>query len=189
MLPSNPKLAGPVKHSSPDPDTVILICDRSLKWPTLFGLSAVTVLIGSFWWPALLLVFFYYGVPAIVAALYFAALRANVVLSKKNGTLELKPLVPFFQTKRRTLRLNLSDIREFLVESEFALSGGEDPFVWHLTAITTDGKSHRLTWHFDRDPVFLAGQEAARITGKPLREEADPTKSSTWDRWGYNFLG
>src|ERR1700693_1903741 len=58
MLPSSPRLAGPVKHSSPDPDTVILICDRSLKWPALFGLSAIGVLIGSFWWPSLLLVFF-----------------------------------------------------------------------------------------------------------------------------------
>ena len=126
--------------------------------------------------------------PAIVASLYFAALRANVVLSKENGTLELKPLVPFFQTKRRTLRLKLSDISEFLVESEFDLGYGEDPFVWHPTAITTDGKSHGLTWHFNRPPIFLAGQEAARITGKPFREEPDPTKSSTWNRWGYNFL-
>jgi|HubBroStandDraft_4_1064222.scaffolds.fasta_scaffold721617_2 hypothetical protein len=105
MIPSNPKLAGPVKYSSPDSDTVILTCDRSLKWPVIFDSGS-----------------------------------------------------------------------------------GESPFVWHLTAITVDGRSHRLTWHFDLKPMLLAGEEAARITGKPLRVERDALKSSTWNRWGYNFL-
>ena len=187
MIPSNPKLAGPVKHSNPDCDTVILTCDRSLKWPAIFGLSGILVLLGSAWLPVLFCAF--YGVPAIAVALYFLALRANVILSKKNGTLELKPLLPLFQTRRRTLRLNLSEIREFLVESEFDSGSGESPFVWHLTAITVDGRSHRLTWHFDLKPMLLAGEEAARITGKPLRVERDALKSSTWNRWGYNFLG
>jgi hypothetical protein len=188
MLPSSPKLAGPVKYSSPDSDTVILTCDRSLKWPALLGLSSIGLFLGSFWSPAFSPIFAFYGVPAIAAALYFALLRANVVLSKKNGTLELKPLLSLFQTRRSTLKLAFSEIREFLVESEFDLGSGEEPFVWHLTAVTVDGKSHRLTWHFVRRPVFLAGEESARITGKPLREERDPFKSSTWNRWGYNFL-
>jgi hypothetical protein len=94
MIPSNSKLTGPVKLSNPDFDTVILSCDRSLKWPAIFGLSGILVLLGSAWSPAFFLVFAFYGVPAIIAALYFAVLRANVVLSKKNGTLELKPLLP-----------------------------------------------------------------------------------------------
>jgi hypothetical protein len=51
-----------------------------------------------------------------------------------------------------------------------------------------DGKGYRLTWHFARQPILLAAEEAARITGKPLREEDDALKSSTWNRWGYNFL-
>jgi hypothetical protein len=189
MIPSNPKLAGPVKHSNPDCDTVILTCDRRLKWPAIFGLSGILVLLGSAWSPVLFLHCAFYGVPAIAVALYFLALRANVILSKNNGTLELKPLLPLFQTRRRTLRLNLSEIREFLVESEFDSGSGDSPFVWHLTAITVDGRSHRLTWHFDLKPMLLAGEEAARITGKPLRVERDALKSSTWNRWGYNFLG
>lgn len=188
MFPSSPKLAGPVKYSRPDSDTIILTCDRSFRWPALFGLSGIAVLLASLWSPALFIIFAVYGVPAIAAALYFAVLRANVVLSKKNGTLELKPMVPFFRTKRRTLLLNLSEIREFLVESEFDLGSGATPFVWHLAAITANGKSYRLTWHFARQPILLAAEEAARITGKPLREENDALKSSTWNRWGYNFL-
>jgi hypothetical protein len=127
-------------------------------------------------------------VPAIVAALYFALLRANVVLSRKVGSLELRPIVSLLRTRHNTLQLSFSEIREFLVESEFELGLGSTPFVWHLTAITIDGKSHRLTWHFARQPILLAGEEAARITGKPLREESEPLNSSTWSRWGYNFL-
>ena len=188
MIPSSPKLAGPVKHSNPDSDTVILTCDRSLRWPALFGLIGIVLLLACFWSPGFFLVFAFYGVPAIIAALYFAVLRANVVLSKKAGTLELKPLIPLFQTRRRTLQVNFSEIREFLLEPEFDLGSGESPFVWHLAVITVDGRSHRLTWHFARQPVLLAGEQAARITGKPLREQRDALKSSTWSRWGYNFL-
>src|ERR1700678_3500116 len=129
MIPSSPKLAGPVKYSNPDPDTVILTCDRSLRWPALFVLIGIVLLLACFWTPAFFLILAFYGVPAIVAVLYFAVLRANVVLSKKNGTLELKPLIPLFQTRRRTLRLNFSEIREFLLEAEFDLGSGESPFV------------------------------------------------------------
>ncbi|MGH9713305.1 MAG: hypothetical protein ACRD5M_08400 [Candidatus Acidiferrales bacterium] len=176
-----------MKHSNPDPDTVILICDRSWKWPALIGLGGLGLLVGGLWFDPLWLYFPTYGLPAIVAALYFAMLRVNVVLSRKTATLELRPLVAPFFTKDRITHLNFSEIREFLVESEFDLAAGQ-PFVWHLTAVTTDGTHHRLTWHFSREPILLAGKEAARITGKPLREEPDPLKSSTWSNWGYNFL-
>lgn len=188
MLPSSFKLAGPVKHSNPDSDTVILTCDRSLKWPAVFGVSGTGILLCCFWWPAYFFYLAFFAVPAILAALYFAVLRANVVLSKKTQTLELRPLVPLFQTGHRTLTLSFSEIREFLVEPEFDWGSGEAPFVWHLTAIRTDGKSFRLTWHFVKPPIILAGQEASRITGKPLRQESDALKSSTWKLWGYNFL-
>jgi hypothetical protein len=189
MIPPSPKLAGPVRCLSPDSDTVVLTCDRNLKRAALFGISGMVVLLASCWSLRFFLTSALYGVPAIIGALYFAVLRADVVLSKKNGTLELKPRISLFQTRRRTLRLSLSEIREFLIESEFDSGSGESPFVWHLTAITVDGRNHRLTWHFDLKPTLLAGEEAARITGKPLRIERDAFKSSTWSRWGYNFLG
>jgi len=158
MFPDSSKLAGPVKHSTPDSDTVILTCDRGLRWPALLALTGLGLFLGGIWVPVLLLYFPFYGVPCIIGAFYFAALRAEVVLSKRNGTLELRPTIPLFQARTT------------------------------LSVITVDGDPHRLTWHFAHDPVFLAGQEAARITGKPLREESDPWKSSTWTRWGYNFL-
>ena len=183
------KLAGPVKLSIPGPDTVILTCDRSLKWTLLFGLGGISLLAGGFWLPILFLYSPIYGLPALLAAVHFALLRANVVLSKKTSTLELRPMFPLFQARHRTVRLSFAEIREFLVESEFDLGLGEErPFVWHLTAVTLDGTYHRLTWHFARHPIILAGEEAARLTGKPLREERDPWKSSTRSRWGYNFL-
>jgi hypothetical protein len=189
MFLSAPKLAGPVKHLVPDPDTVILTSDRSLKWPVLLSLAAVSLLVGGIWLPFLLMYFPVYGLPALIAALYFAFLRANVVLSRRNSTLELRPRPSPSSLWQKTVRLDFSQIREFLVESEFDLGGGDvKPFVWHLTAITVDGKHHRLTWHFARQPVILAGEEASRITGKPLRVENDPYKSTTWEKWGYNFL-
>jgi hypothetical protein len=61
-------------------------------------------------------------VPAIVASLYFAALRANVVLSKENGTLELKPLVPFFQTERRTLPLKHGHVHQLVGTTHHSLN-------------------------------------------------------------------
>jgi hypothetical protein len=186
MFPHPAKLAGPVTIQTPDSDTVILSCDRGLKWPAFLALVGLGLISGSFWIPALLLFSPFFGIACIVAAFYFVALRAEVVLCRKTATVELRPTIPWFQ-KRQALKLPFSSIREFLVESEFEL-GIEKPFVWHLTAITTDGKQCRLTWHFVHDPVFLAGQEAARVTGKPLRQESDPWKSSTWSRWGYNFL-
>jgi hypothetical protein len=169
---------GPVTHSTPDPDTVILTCDRSLKWPALIGLAALVLLVLGEW---------VLGFSALIAVMCFAMLRVDVVISKKNATLELRPMLAMFRFKRRTRSLTFSQIREFLVESEFTLDGSK-PFVWHLTAVTVDGTYHRLTWHFARQPIFRAGEEAARITGKPLREEPDPFKSSTWSHWGYNFL-
>jgi hypothetical protein len=87
-------------------------------------------------------------VPAILGALYFVVLGANAGLSKKTDTLGLRPLVSAFQTGCRTLTLGLSQLREFLVEPEFDSGSGEGRFAWHLTAIATDGKSDRLTWHF-----------------------------------------
>jgi hypothetical protein len=188
MFPHPSKLSGPVKHSTPDPDTLILTCDRRLRWPLLFGLSGLSVLLLGIWAPAVLVYFGLYCVASIIGAFYFAVLRADVVLSRKSATLELRPQFSWLPGCRPLL-LPFSAIREFLVESEFSLLLDENTaFVWHLTAVTVDGKSHRLTWHFAHDPVFLAGQEAARIADKPLREEKDPWKSSTWSHWGYNFL-
>jgi hypothetical protein len=188
MFPHPSKLAGPVKHSNPDPDTLILTCDRGLQWPVLIGSIGLGLLLGSIWVPVLLLYSPFYGVPCLLGAFYFVALRADVVLSRKNATLEVRPMIPLFQS-RTNLRIPFSSIREFLVESEFDLGAAESsPFIWHLTAITLDGAHHRLTWHFVHGPVSLAAQEAARITGKPLREERDPCKSSTWSHWGYNFF-
>jgi hypothetical protein len=187
IFPSSPKLAGPVKHAIPNTETVILTCDRSLKWPAVLGLGGIGLLVAGLWVHLLWLYWFFFGLPALVAALYFALLRSNVVLSRKTGTLELRPMVTLFQTRHGITRLSFSEIREFLVESEFELGEGK-PFVWHLTAIKNDGTHARLTWHFAPQPILLAGDEAARVTGKPLREEPDPLKSSTWSHWGYNFL-
>jgi hypothetical protein len=80
------RLAGPVKHSIPDADTVILTCDRSLKWPALIGAGGVGLLIGSVWVHRLWPFFFIFGLPALIAALYSAMLRVDVVLSKKDST-------------------------------------------------------------------------------------------------------
>ena len=55
--------------------------------------------LGSAWSSVLFLDCAFYGVPAIAVALYFLALRANVVLSKKYHTLELKPLLPLFSRR------------------------------------------------------------------------------------------
>jgi hypothetical protein len=186
MFPHPSKLAGPVKHSTPDSDTLILTCDRSLKWPAIFALPGLGTLLASIW-DRIWLVFFFYCSPFTFAALYFAVLRANVILSKKNETLVLRPMLKLFKS-RGSLCLPFSRIREFLVEAEFEAGVGAVPFIWHLTAITIDGERHRLTWHFIHDPIRIAGQEAARITGKPLREESDPWMSSTWSRWGWKFL-
>lgn len=125
------------------------------------------------------------GVCAVAVAVYFALLRAEVVLSKRDRCIVLRPIYPLLRAP--TIRISFSEVREFLVEAEFELGEGE-PFVWHLTAVTTDGKQNRLTWHFTLPPIRLAAEEASRITGKPFREEPDPWKSSTWSRWGYNFL-
>lgn len=188
MFPHPSKLAGPVKQSNPDSETLILTCDRGLKWPILIGSIGLGSLLGGIWVPVLLLYCPFYGVPCVIGAFYFVALRADVVLSRNNATLEVRPMIQFFQS-RGALLIPFPTIREFLVDSEFDLGAAESsPFVWHLTVITIDGVHHRLTWHFVHDPVFLAAQEAARITGKPLREERDPCKSSTWRHWGYNFF-
>lgn len=126
------------------------------------------------------------GVCALAVAVYFAALRAEVVLSKRDSCVILRPT--YRLPGAATTRIRFSEIREFLVEAEFEMGEGE-PFVWHLTAVTTNGKQIRLTWHFTLPPIRLAAEQASRITRKPFREEADPWKSSTWSRWGYNFLG
>jgi hypothetical protein len=86
------------------------------------------------------------------------------------------------------LRISFSDISEILVEAEFELKPGEQPFIWHLAVVTNDGAHYPLTWHFFKEPVSLAAQEVARITGKSVREECDPWNTKKWERWGYNFL-
>ncbi len=70
----------------------------------------------------------------------------DVVLSKKNATLEVQPRLVGLRLKTKTPVLRFSEIREFLVESEFELGGAADetgrgskPFVWHLTPIQTTG--------------------------------------------------
>jgi hypothetical protein len=186
MFPSS-KLTGPVNHSLPDSDTVVLTCDRSLKWPAAVGLTGAGLLFASLGIPHLFVFVLPCAVALAVAALYFAALRADVVVSRKSGTLELRPKLPFY----RCVRIPFSEIREFLLEPEFDLGPtpkGPRPFVWHLSAVTTDNEYHELTWHFTRQAIAIAAEEASRITGKPLREQSDPYKSRTWSRWGYNFL-
>jgi hypothetical protein len=189
MFPHSSKLAGPVKYSNPDPDTVLLTCDRSFKWPLAFALIGITAFVPVLFLRPLIIDSLMVGLPFLLFAVYFSLLRADVVLSKKSGTLELRPHFKPLRTKHRTVRLSFVEIREFLIESEFDLGiEGKSPFVWHLTAITVDGEHHRLTWHFTRASIIVAGEEAARITRKPLREQNDPYKSDTWNRWGYNFL-
>lgn len=187
MFPSTSKLAGPVRHSAPNPDTFILSCDRSLRWPLAFAIAGLFLLIGGFWLPPPMMLLYcdVPGVCALAAAVYFVLLRAEVILSKEEGCLTLRPMYPL--PGARITRISFSDIREFLVEAEFDIGEGQ-PFVWHLTAVTTDGKQIRLTWHFRLEPIRIAAEQASRITGKPVREEPDARKSSTWSRWGYNFL-
>jgi hypothetical protein len=48
MIPSGFKLARPVKHPTPDADTVILTGDRSLHGPALLGLGGIGMLLCSF---------------------------------------------------------------------------------------------------------------------------------------------
>lgn len=188
MFPSTSKLAGPVRHSAPDPDTIVLACDRGLKWPLLFAIPGVGLLVAGSWLPPASMLFYFDlpGVCVLAVAAYFSMLRAEVVLSRKDGCLMLRPIYPLPGAK--TTRISFSEIREFLVEAEFELGAGEDPFVWHLTAVTVDGSHVRLTWHFTLRPIRNAAEQASRITGKPVREQPDPWKSSTWSRWGYNFL-
>jgi hypothetical protein len=56
LFPSRSRLAGPVKYSIPDAVTVILTCNRSLKWPALMGVAGIGFLVGSVWahrlWPS-----------------------------------------------------------------------------------------------------------------------------------------
>ena len=183
------KFAGPVKHSVPDSDTVVLACERGLKWPVLTGAGGAGLLTASIWLPTMLrLVIFLCGLFLLFGAINSVLVRIDVVLSKKNGRLEVRPVFAGIRLRPRFV-LKFSEIREFLLEPEFELGSIESqPFVWHLAAITNDGESHRLTWNFNRQPVRAAGEEAARISGKPLREESDPLRSSTWGHWGYNFL-
>ncbi|HUJ32206.1 MAG TPA: hypothetical protein VLY23_13060 [Candidatus Acidoferrum sp.] len=159
------------------------------------GLFGIGLLVASFWVPRLWAYLFFLGLPALLVAFYSAMVRVDIVLSKKNATLAVQPMLVSIPLKPNAPLFRFSEIREFLIESEFELGMASDetgkgskPFVWHLTAVTTNGTQHRLTWHFARRPILLAGKEASRITGKPLREQPNPFKSSTWSHWGYNFL-
>ncbi len=89
--------------------------------------------------------------------------------------------------KTKHSELEFADIREFVLEAEFEAAPGR-PFVWHLIVVDSNNKRFPLTWHFFREPILRAAQQAARLTGKPLREESDPWNSSRWERWGYNFF-
>jgi hypothetical protein len=186
MTPLKAKITGPVGTSRPDSDTVILFCDRSFRWPVVFGLSGAVELWVGFWLPEPTSLFF--GVFSIIACSCFLFCRPQIILSAKTASLERRPLISFFRTGRDALRLDFSEIHEFLLEAEFE-AAPDKPFVWHLIAVRNDGKRVPLTWHFVREPILRAAQQAARVTGKGFREESNPWNSSRWERWGYNLLG
>lgn len=182
-----PKLSGPVRSLTPDPDTLVLECDRGFRWPLVFGIGGAALLLLGFLLPELISLFF--GVLSILAAFSFVVTRPWIVVSAKARSLQQirRAWVPW--ERRRTLLLSFDDIREFILQAEFVLGVTHaKPFVWHLLVADNEGQRLPLTWHFFREPVLQAGQEAARITGKPLLEEPDPLQSSRWQNWWYNLM-
>jgi hypothetical protein len=111
MFSFHSRLAGPVKHSTPDPDTVILTCERALTWPCLIGLFGIGLLIASFWLPPVWVYFFLFGLPALLAAFYLAMVRVDVVLSKKNATLAVQSMLLSIPLKPKA---RPSDFRKFV---------------------------------------------------------------------------
>jgi hypothetical protein len=181
------KHAGPVKIAILNSDTLVLDTDRTFKWPLVIGLSGVVATCFGIWFPPLVYFFIYYAPLAITSSLCFVLFRAKITLSGKTASLERGPVFSLVRTRRNILRIGFSDIREFLVEAEFELAP-EEPFIWQLAVVTNDGTHYPLTWHFLREPVIHAAQEATRMTGKPIREECNPWNTSKWQRRGYNLL-
>jgi hypothetical protein len=185
---SSPKHAGPVKTEVPDSDTVVLRADRTFKWPLLIGFGGLIAACLGILFSGFGVLSLFFGPLAIITALCFAFFRSKVTLSRRTASLIRGPVFSIVKTKRNALRISFSDIREILVEAEFELGPGEKPFIWHLAIVTNNGVHYPLTWHFFKEPVSLAAQEVARITGKSVREEGDPWNTKKWERWGYNFL-
>ena len=180
---------GSERHFLPDPDTVIIPCVKGLAWPVLAALAGLGLLAGCFLAPR---VFGFYsllcGIGLPLGAFYSVINRADAVFSRTNGTLELRPVTPMFR-KSKLKVFPFSAIREFLLEPEFTLFMTEgEAFPWHLSVVIEDGGIYTLTGHFDRSPVFLAAQDAARITGKTIRERTDPTASSRLKHWATKFM-
>jgi hypothetical protein len=170
---SSPKHTGPVTIEVPDSDTVVLRPDRTFKWPLLIGFGGFIAACLGILFPGFGVFSLFFGPLAIFTAFCFAFFRSKITLSRRTASLIRDPVFSIVKTKRNALRISFSDISEILVEAEFELK---------------PGAHYPLTWHFFKEPVSLAAQEVARITGKSVREECDPWNTKKWERWGYNFL-
>jgi len=115
-------------------------------------------------------------------------LRPRILISPSSRSIQI--LAWRWLRLRRVVKqeIPLTDIRELLVEAEFQLGFEAHPVVWHLVILS--GENHRtdLAWHFQREPTMKVANHLAELTGKPITVENDPTNSSRWGSWGYNFL-
>ncbi len=183
-LPSKP--FGPLKSSSRRSGNVVLACDSSYRWPIVLGVVGV-ISTGLLVWHPSLYVLLWPGPVLLLAGISFAFQRPHVVLSSEHQSMSLlhRSWLPWKWRTQSTVPFG--DLREFVVEPEFELGGG-DSFVWHLFAINRDGRQIPMAWHFRREPVWEAAIHAAEVSGKPVREQPDATQSEKWKTWGANFM-
>jgi hypothetical protein len=178
------KLAGPVKSSQTDAQSVLLESDTSYLVPVISGLLGLCFLTLSF---------FFLGFPGAMCALVcfsFSAepmFRPRVFVSSHSKSIQiLKWSLLRFRWCAVDQR-SLADIREILAEAELDLDFGH-PLIWHLVVLFEKHQRLDLTWHFQKEPTMKAATRLSELTGKPLRVETDPTRSGRWAYWGYNFL-
>jgi hypothetical protein len=179
------KLSGPVKTSLSD-DFILLESGSSVKVP----------LIGACLGLALFSLAFFSASPVLPVAcglvcILFSAellLRPHILISPSSRSIQI--LAWSWLRFRRVMKeeISFAEIREVLVEAEFQLGFEEHPVVWHL--VTLSGENHRtdVAWHFQREPTMKVANHLAELTGKPITVENDPTNSSRWASWAYNFL-
>jgi len=185
VLFSPSKLSGPVKTSQAQ-DTVLLESSSSVIVPLIvasFGLAFFSL-------PFLTTLTILPVSCGLVCILFSAELllRPRVLVSL--GSRSIQILAWSSLRLRRVIREDIpfDDIRELLVEAEFQLGFEEHPVVWHLVVVA--GENHRsdLAWHFQLEPTMKVAKHLAELTGKQVIVASDPTNSSRWASWGYNFL-
>lgn len=180
------KWAGPVKTPTSNSETVVLECSPAYVLATLVGLLGLLLLwVSARSFNPMPLLVGLWGLATSVSLLFS---KSRILISAPTKSLHVirrRPWLPWRQ--KETLRLTFDEIHEFLVDPEFALAPNEF-FVWHLSVVDTRNARYPLTWHYCREPVWTAAHRAARVTGKPVREESDPLNSTRWHRWGYHFL-